>query len=379
MFILHLCFDGNFVTQSYQTFNKYYPNKNLFLVNKDSNKFKVIKDKEHFHGIPFIKNNFELIKRRCDNCGVDTILLHGLSRTFVNLLEYLFSFRTYKVYWIFWGYELYVSLAQLDKYQLVDEKASPFSLRTYMYPNKWNLMLRKLLRKQVISEVLMKAIPYIDYFCFWNYADYKLLQDNFHTNIKYKFFMYSSLEKNACDILLQSELPIKRHNTLLINHQASVTGNHNSIMERIVAIDKGNIYEKIFPLSYGSSYIRKDVLKKGELLFGEKFNPILRYMPQSEYFALINTIEVAIIGSRRQEAAGNIINLLSNGTKVFLREDNNLLQYYREKGFIIYSYEKDLNSLADLQPLTLKEQLHNRECRIKNRVYNEQFMPSFID
>lgn len=102
-------------------------------------------------------------------------------------------------------------------------------------------------------------------------------------------------------------------------------------------------------------------------------------MPQAEYFALINKVEVAVIGARRQEAAGNIINLLSNGTKVFLREDNNLLQYYREKGFIIFSYEKDLNSLADLQPLTLEEQLHNRECRIKSRVCNEQFMPSFID
>ena len=379
MFILHLCFDGNFVTQSYKTFDKYYPDKNLFLVNRETEDFRVIKDKEHFHGIPFTKHNFERINRMCDDCGVDTILLHGLSRTYIGLLEYLFSSKTYKVYWIFWGYELYVSLAQLGRYQLVDKKVSPFSPRTYMYPNKYNLWLCKLLRKQVISEVLMKAIPYIDYFCFWNYGDYKLLQDNFHTGIKYKFFVYSSLEKDADDLLVQTTLPTKQHHTLLINHQASVTGNHHTIMERIATVDKDNLYEKIIPLSYGSGYIRKAVLKKGKALFGEKFSPVLRYMPQAEYFALINKVEVAVIGARRQEAAGNIINLLSNGTKVFLREDNNLLQYYREKGFIIFSYEKDLNSLADLQPLTMEEQLHNRECRIKSRVYNEQFMPSFID
>ena len=102
-------------------------------------------------------------------------------------------------------------------------------------------------------------------------------------------------------------------------------------------------------------------------------------MPQKEYFTLINRAEVAIMGARRQEAAGNIINLLSNGTKVFLRENNNLLQYYREQGFIIFSYDKDLNSMDDLRPLTLEEQLHNRECRIRNRVYNDQFMPSFFD
>ena len=92
-----------------------------------------------------------------------------------------------------------------------------------MYPNKYNLWLRKLLGKQVISEVLMKAIPYIDYFCFWNYGDYKLLQDNFHTDIKYKFFVYSSLEKDADDLLVRTALPTKQYHSLLINHQASVT------------------------------------------------------------------------------------------------------------------------------------------------------------
>ena len=327
----------------------------------------------------FTKNNFERIKKMCDDCETDTILLHGLSQTFVDLLEYLFSFRAYKVYWIFWGYELYVSLAQLGKYQLVDGRHSPFSLRTYMYPNKYNLWLRKLLGKQVISEVLVKAIPYIDYFCFWNYGDYKLFQENFHTDIKYKFFMYSSSEREISDVLIHSELPVKECNSILINHQASATGNHYNIMKRIASIDRNNLCKKIVPLSYGSTYIRKSILKLGKSLFGENFIPILKYMPQKEYFTLINRAEVAIMGARRQEAAGNIINLLSNGTKVFLRENNNLLQYYREQGFIIFSYDKDLNSMDDLRPLTLEEQLHNRECRIRNRVYNDQFMPSFFD
>lgn len=90
MFVLHLCFDGNFVTQSYQTFDKYYPNKNLFLVDRESDRFRIIRDKEHFHGIPFTKNNFERIKRMCDDCEVDTILLHGLSRTYIGLWSICF-------------------------------------------------------------------------------------------------------------------------------------------------------------------------------------------------------------------------------------------------------------------------------------------------
>lgn len=379
MFLLHLCLDSNFVNQSYYTFEKYYPSKNYFLVNKETKDFRIIQDKVHFHGLLFIKNNFVKIRKICDEYGVDSILLHGLNHAYVDVLKYLFSFKKYRVYWIFWGYELYVALAQLGKYQLLDEKLSPFSLKTYMFPNKYNVCVRKLLRKQVMSEVLIKAIPYIDYFCFWNYADYKLLQKYFRTKIKFKFFIYSSSEREIPDALVHSELPVKECNSILINHQASATGNHYNIMKRIAFIDKENSYKKIVPLSYGSSYIRKSVLKLGETLFKKNFIPILEYMPQEEYFTLINRTEVAIMGARRQEAAGNIISLLSNGTKVFLREDNNLLQYYRERGFIIYSYDRDLNSIDDLRPLTLEEQLHNRLCRLNTRICNDQFMPFLIE
>lgn len=379
MFILHLCFDGNFVSHSYHVFEKYYPNKNLFIVNKESDKFKIIKDKEHFLGIPLKEKNYRKIKDLCDVHGVNIILVHGLQSTYAGLLKYLSSVRNYRVYWIFWGYELYLSLAQLGRYELIDEEASPFSLRTYMYPNKYNVWLRKFLRKPITSNLLYDLIPYLDYFCFWNYEDYKLLQDEFQTNMKFKYFAYSASERDEKDFLLQSELPIKNQRTLLINHQASITGNHYTLMKHIASIDKDNVYEKLVPLSYGTNYIRKSVLRAGQSFFNAKFHPILGYLPRSEYFEMINRAEVAIFGARRQEASGNIINLLGNGTKVFLRDDNNLLQYYKKKGFIIYSYDKDLNSIEDLQPLTLEEQQYNRECRIKNKVYYDQFMPSLFE
>ena len=222
-------------------------------------------------------------------------------------------------------------------------------------------------------------LPYIDYFCFWNYEDYKLLKQNFNVDIQYKFFAYNAGYKLGFDELYERNLEYSERRSILINHQASLTGNHLTIMNRINAIDCNNQYKKICPLSYGSKYIRKIVLKKGTDLFLDKFFPVLDYMPRDEYFDLITSVDVAFIGAKRQEASGNIINLLGNGVKVFLREDNNLLRYYRDKGFIVFSFDKDFNSIKDLEPLSLEEQEWNRDCRLRNRIYYEQFMPSFFN
>lgn len=132
-------------------------------------------------------------------------------------------------------------------------------------------------------------------------------------------------------------------------------------------------------ISYGSPRVRNHVLKIGKKLFASQFQPIFEYMPRDEYFALITSVEVAVFGARRQEASGNISTLLRNGVKVFLRENNNLLQYYKEKGYILFSFENDLHSMKDLKPLTVEEQKHNKECSIKNRILYDQFMPSFFN
>ena len=102
-------------------------------------------------------------------------------------------------------------------------------------------------------------------------------------------------------------------------------------------------------------------------------------MPVDEYNAFLDSIPVAIFGAMRQEAAGNIIRLLKSGTKVYLRERNPLYQYYKKRGFIVFSFENELNNILDLQPLSTDEQIHNMKVAEKTQVYYEDFMPSFFD
>ena len=55
------------------------------------------------------------------------------------------------------------------------------------------------------------------------------------------------------------------------------------------------------------------------------------------------------------------------------------IHYYREKGFIIFSFERDLNSLEDLQPLSQEQQLCNMKTAIDTQIFYEDYMPTFFD
>lgn len=378
MGILHLCFDGNFINNSIEVFERYYPGQNLFVVDKEKKDLRMLRDDEHLLGIPLTEENFPKIHQLCVDKQIDKILIHGIKRDFIDCLKYLKQRGDYKIYWIFWGYELYFTLGLLGKYKLTDGTINPFSKKTYYSNNRLSYMVKRIYYgKKIISSALKDALDIVDYFCFWSYKDYELLQAHFHTNMKYKFFAYMAYERTK-DIVDIDELPAKGCKTIMINHQASNTGNHATLMKRIARLDTNNEYKKVVPLSYGSPLVRKSVLDQGKKLFGTQFQPILEYLPRDEYFKQL-AVEVAFFGSNRQEASGNISILLRNGVKVFLREKNNLLQYYREKGYIIFSFEHDLNAIEDLKPLTPEEQKHNRECSIKNRIYYDRFMPSFFE
>ena len=182
MSALHLCFDGNFINKCLEVFEKYYPGQNLFLVNKEKDQFEMLQSDERLWGIPFTKQNFPLIFQLCSENNVDRIILHGLKFDFIDCLKYLKQRIDCRVYWIFWGYELYFTLGNLGKYKLFDGFLNPFLRDTYYSPNRLSFIVKRLYYgKRLLSEVFKEALTMIDYFCFWNYKDYELLQTHFHT------------------------------------------------------------------------------------------------------------------------------------------------------------------------------------------------------
>lgn len=375
---LHICSDHNFVENSRSVFEKYYPKENIFIVNSRHNSLKIINDTENFKIVSLTTSEGKkTIEELCEKYNVDNVLLHGISIGMFPLLKDLKEFFKFKIYWIFWGYELYQMLGYEKGYPLIDKSFSFFDRETYFLPNKFSKFLRKI-TKRYLPNTVCNLIPYIDYFCFWNKSDYELMQKYYPSDIKFKYFAYSSNYKGIEQKGL-FQLEDRDTSVIMVNHQASLFGNYDTVMNRIFEVNRDNHFEIIAPLSYGNYLIRKNSLKLGSKLFGNKFNPILEYMSRDEYFKILSRVDVAVFGQRRQEASGNIIQLLKNGVKIFLRNDNNLLQYYRLQGYIIYSFEDDLNSKESLRSLTLEEKYRNRNCYFSHLKYYDDFMPNLFE
>lgn len=376
---LHICLDGNFIQQAMSVFEHFFPDENVFIIFN-------FRERRNYKGdVPVYRHDlndselFDKIKQICSTFDVKNVVTHGFTANYSRIFQYLKENNLFsgQVYWIFWGYELYNALGETGKYKLVDEN-SPFIKLTYIAPNPLHALVRKIIGKHLYSENLEKVLPYFDYFCFWFPHDFELLHKYYISHAKFKYFKYISSYKSEAE---KADFNISPKNVcrIMVNHQASLTGNHKTIFQKLSAISGIDKFEICTPLSYGSNYIRKSVLRMGKRYFGDKYNALLNLMPLNEYNNFLDSIPVAIFGTMRQEAAGNIMRLLKSGTKVYFREKNPLFQYYKEKGFIVFSFERELNDITDLQCLSEEGQLHNMQVAENMRVFYEDFMPSFFD
>lgn len=381
MGILHLGFNGHLQQHSMLVFERYYPGENFMLATPPRKNDSVLINLPDtmFRWVDFGNAaTYPDILKFCENRKINKIVLHAAARRSVNLAEYLKSNITdCTIYWLFWGFELYNSLGEDLGVRFVDEKFNPFKIRTYYYPSRMKHIIRYFKYGYNYIDVLNKVSKVADFFCFWNKSDYELYTKYFGDTVKYKLFGYVCRERNDGE-KEEYNFPMKER-TILINHQASVTGNHLTLMRLVKQIDSNGNYSICMPLSYGTQTIRNMCLKKGKRMFGDKFQPILEFMPRNDYYRMIDSVQVALFGQKRQEATGNIGHLLMVGTKVFLREDNPLLKYYKEKGYYIFSIEKDLISENSLIPLTEEEQIHNKKVWYQTRLYYDDFMPTFFD
>jgi hypothetical protein len=378
--ILHLCSDANFIDNTVYVFEKFYPGQNVFFL-KTTNKRKettFVKRNDYIKYYPDSCSEYLIQIEEINNCEqFDIIVLHGLYKPFIKILKHINPDRKKRVYWVFWGYELYWSLGEEGKYPLLDNR-SPFSWLSWITPTRYSCITRSLFGKNIYHKVLKEFLPLGDYFCFWFYEDYLLLKKFYSNNLQYKFFSYGALYKD--DIVSDEAINFEKNKKeIRISHSASITANHLTVMKILRRIDKNNEYKKVFPLAYGNKYVKKMVVKYGNKWFGNQFAPIFEYEKKDEYLNSLSKVGIAIFGQIRQEGVGNLAPLLKNGAKIFLREKSPLYQYYKNKGYVVFSIESDLKSVNDLTILTPEQMLHNAKVSKDNRMYYEDFMPYLFD
>nr|MDA3878207.1 TDP-N-acetylfucosamine:lipid II N-acetylfucosaminyltransferase [Halothiobacillus sp.] len=99
----------------------------------------------------------------------------------------------------------------------------------------------------------------------------------------------------------------------------------------------------------------KVIATRGKEMFGNKFTPLLEFMPFENYLELLGQIDIAVFAHKRQQAMGNTITLLGLGKKVYMHSDVTPWAMFNELGVKVFDICK-----FDLMPL-------NDDVREKNQ------------
>lgn len=359
--ILHLADDVHIINSAYTLFEKHYPNQNVFIVQVARNQPSLnhVKQEKRIFFAPYTTTNgLRLIHQIAKQYEIKYVFVHYLSPTKAAIAIQLQKKLGARVGWFFFGADLYECLSKLGRYQLNDQPIQygrQISLKNFM-KNLFFLYRYGKMPFQAYSDFISR----FDYFYFWNEYDFKLLKQHFICNAKFKPFAYYGLiDRSNRTITPDKSLKI------LVNHSASANGNHLTVLRRLDSIVQN--VEIIVPISYGSAEIQRQIINYSLKSFKNRIQPLLQFVAIDEYYKLLRTIKVAIFGQRRQEGAANIFYLLSVGVKIFLRNENNMIQWLRDKGFIVFSFEDDLCSDRDLLPLSPLDAQKNYS------IYNEVF------
>lgn len=315
--ILHFCTLDKFIPPFIELINNEFDNQNHhFLVYGDRSRFpfKDASNVEYQKGFVSLRGN---IRKNIGNISrflelakkSEKIILHGLCDD--NLVKLLFFYPRLlkKSYWIMWGGDLYRHIFR--------EKGIRSGIHEFF-------------RRHVIRRI-GHLVTYIE-------GDYELAKKWYGARGKCcKCFTYTS---NFCNAYHTKPI-IKNGIFIQLGNSADPSNNHLEILKRLSYYRNEDL--KIFvPLSYGNQLYAQKVIEKGKDLFGERFVPLTEFMTYEKYMEFLSTIDIAIFAHKRQQAMGNIVNLLGMGKRVFLKKDVVVYPFLTNLGIKVF----DLDSFS---------------------------------
>jgi dTDP-N-acetylfucosamine:lipid II N-acetylfucosaminyltransferase len=274
----------------------------------------------------------------------EKIIIHGLFDSRVIFLLFLQPWLLKKCYWVIWGGDLYT--------HKLDEKTWRWKIKEFF--------------KRPVAKNIGNIVTYIK-------GDYQLAEKWYGaTGVYRECLMYpSNIFKNHSEVVKYEEFAGVN---IQIGNSADPENNHFQILKIIENEVHKNI--KIFaPLSYGNAKYAENIDRAGKLIFKDKFIAIRQFSPIDEYLKFLSRIDIAVFAHRRQQAMGNIIELLGMGKKVYLHNYITPWELFTSIGVKIFDI-CDFN----LHPLTKDEMLKNSEIisiRFSEGVLIDQYSKLF--
>lgn len=217
----------------------------------------------------------------------DRILLHGLFTRSVTKMLFLMPWLLKKTYWFIWGNDLYGKKSRSD--------------------SKW--LLKDFSRRFVIRNIghLVTHVP----------GDIELAREWYgargeaHHCLMYTSNLFPELEvgERATDFI-----------QVQVGNSADPSNNHLEVFHKLASLKTDN-FRVLVPLSYGDQQHARQVIDEGKKLFGDRFVPLVDFLPPDKYQEFLATVDVAVFNHNRQQGLGNLISLLGMGKKVYLRRD----------------------------------------------------------
>lgn len=267
-----------------------------------------------------------------------------------------------KVAWVFWGGDIY------GRKDLMKLFLSGSSRRLLLLQNvKRRIKGRRISPRYEIPFELLRRIDY----CLTDIPeDFSFVKDYFRSDIKELWYNYYSVEETIGDLINAK----CNGNNILFGNSCSLECNHIDGLKAVQRMELSLEQTVFVPLSYGESWLRNVVSKRGKKLLGEHFHPLTSFIPRNEYNKIIQSCSVAIMPHYRPQAFGNILTSLWLGTKVYMSNRSHLFAFFKRIGTVIYSLEDDFNRSNPyaLQPFSEEDIKINR--RIISSLYSVDVM-----
>lgn len=311
--------------------NRFYsssPSKNISsksgFTNKNSHKFQI----SNFGSVDFFNQIGDITKYKL-------IIFHSLVYNQAKLVNIIKSKFDIPIIWSPFGYEVYNMLSEFKK-DLYLESTKKLIFR--------NQNIKQILQSGIDyfkAKVIRKAIKEIDYCAIAIDSEFEFYKSNLNDKLRRFWFSYYPIDQ-----MISNKNLISEDQNILIGNSAFPSNNH---IEAFQALSNTEIDNRkvICPLSYGDKILLKETLDFGHSLFGSQFYPLIDFMPIEEYYKLTATCNVVIMNQCRQQAFGNVLIALWNGSKVYLRSSNTIYSYLKNKGVYIFNIDEDTSQFRN--------------------------------
>ena len=224
-------------------------------------------------------------------------------------------------------------------------------------------------------EIRRRFLQRIEAICHWNKFDIEFLNVLYDVKLRQLPFVYN-IGLNSFSGM-NKESSKKSTLKIWLGNSDTPTNNHLDAFDILEKLKHQNI-EIICPLNYGNIQYAKLISAEGKRMFGEKFKPLLGYIPRDEYYDLMDTVDVAYMPHRRGQAGGNIIAFIKKGVRIVMNDQSSIYKLFDFYGISIQTEdwlkEVKFNHLQEPLDETTKQknitvlnsQTANEENRIKS-------------